>query len=136
MKVDNKRKPSELDIRAANVFQELAKGRPQSKFVILDDKLAIDNCNFQCLSGCPLPPGMDCIWDDPGIGMFDLIEYPEHWGWRLDNEKLVHPEPKDPMLTRCPRCFSTQINIGYPYIECRNCGYNEPLIDFTENVGF
>lgn len=102
----------------------------QSEFILLDNKLIIGDCNFQCLGGCPLPPGMDCLWDDPDIGMSDLVEYPEFFWWREDNKKLVRPEPKDPMQTRCPRCFSTQVVIGYPYIECKHCGYNEPLIDF------
>lgn len=87
-------------------------------------------CSFQCLSNCPLPPGLDCIWDDPGIGSDNLIEYPEFTDWRWEHEDLVKPEPEDTTQTRCPRCFSTQVVIGYPYIECRNCGYNESLIDF------
>jgi len=43
---------------------------------------------------------------------------------------LVCKEPEDSMQTRCPRCFSTDVIIGYPYVECKNCGYNEALIDF------
>lgn len=90
----------------------------------------IQDCSFQCLSNCPLPPGIDCIWDDPLTGMFDLVQYPEFFWWRVDNEELVRPEPEDPMQTRCPRCLSTEVAIGYPYIQCKHCGYNEPLVDF------
>lgn len=92
-------------------------------------------CTFECLTHCPLAPGEDCFWDDPGIGMFDLVEYPEFFWWREGNKKLVRREPKDTMRTRCPRCLSVRVGIGYPYIKCKNCGYNEPLIDFVENVG-
>jgi len=67
--------------------------------------------------------------------MFDLVKYPEFLWWREDNKKLVRPEPGNPMQTRCPRCLSTWIIIGYPYIKCKNCGYNEPLIDLPENIG-
>jgi len=95
----------------------------------------IEECNFQCLSNCPLPPGQACLYDDPDIGMFDLIKYPEFFDWREDNKKLVRPEPKDPTRTRCPRCLSVRVSIGYPYIKCKNCGYNEPWIDFPENIG-
>lgn len=91
-------------------------------------------CTFECLTHCPLDDG-SCYWDDPLIGMFDLIEYPEFFWWREDNKKLVRREPKDSTRTRCPRCLSVQVDLGYPYIKCKNCGYNEPLIDFPENVG-
>lgn len=93
----------------------------------------LEICNFKCRTECPIPPGRyqsNCIWDDPLMGMFDLFQYPEHTFWRWDHEELVRPEPVDPLQTRCPRCFSTEFIIGYPYIECKNCGYNEPLIDF------
>ena len=103
--------------------------RKQSEFVILNDQLFIGDCSFQCLTNCPLPPGQDCIWDDPDYPL-DRYEYPEHTFWRWDHEDLVRPEPVNPLQTRCPRCFSTAVIIGYPYIECRNCGYNESLIDF------
>ncbi len=92
-----------------------------------------DNCSFQCLSNCPLPPGMDCIWDDPVIDKEYAYEYPEFFFWRVnyeDERNIKHTEPGDPMQTRCPRCLSTEVVIGYPYIECQHCGYNEPLIDF------
>lgn len=105
--------------------------RKQSEFVILNDQLFIGDCSFQCLTNCPLPPGAyepNCIWDDPDIG--EPIEYPEHTFWRWDHEELVELEPENPLQTRCPRCFSTRVIIGYPYIECRNCGYNEALMDF------
>ncbi len=93
----------------------------------------LEICNFKCLTRCPLPPGRyepNCIWDDPDIGMFDFYQYPEYTFWREDHEELVRPEPIDPMQTRCPRCFSVQVIIGYPYIECKHCGYNQPLVDF------
>lgn len=93
--------------------------------------LELEECDFQCLTNCPMEPlGKDCLWDDPGIGMFDLYQYPEHTFWRWDHEDLVRPEPEDPTQLRCPRCFSTEFIVGYPYIECKNCKYNEPLIDF------
>lgn len=94
----------------------------------------LEVCNFKCLTDCPVPPGTyadtDCIWDDPLIGMFDRIEYSEFELWRDEHGELACPEPKDPSQTRCPRCFSTKFVIGYPYMECRHCGYSEPLIDF------
>jgi len=94
----------------------------------------MEECNFQCLTNCPMELlGKDCLWDDPLIGMFDEYQYPEFFFWRVDHEDecgIKHTEPGDPMQTRCPRCLSIEVVIGYPYIECRHCGYNEPLIDF------
>jgi len=84
-------------------------------------------CFWQCLR-CPFP-NEDCLWDDPSFPI-DRYEYPPFFFWRASHESLVQPEPEDPLQTRCPRCFSTKVVIGYPYIECLNCGYNEPLIDF------
>lgn len=121
----------------------------QSEFIILDGKFTIENCNFQCLE-CPLPPGVECLYDDPLIGIFEMTEYPDFFFWRFDHifgdsdEFLeITPdmmdeyfkEPADKTRTRCPRCLSIQVTFGYPYIECTNCGYNEPVIDFSENVG-
>jgi hypothetical protein len=31
---------------------------------------------------------------------------------------------------RCPKCKSNRVKIGYPDIECANCSWSEPLIDF------
>lgn len=101
-------------------------------------------CTFKCLTHCPLPPGRDCIWDDPGAPFngfdddFDALfeaEFPDFSWWREFNEELVRREPKDPTQTRCRRCWSIKVDVGYPYIQCRNCGYNEPLVDYPENVG-
>lgn len=92
-------------------------------------------CTFECLTHCPLAPDGGCFWDDPAIGMYDEVEYPEFTWWRILHEELVRPEPEDSTQTRCPRCFSTKVTIGRLYIECRNCGYNEVLIDFPENCG-
>lgn len=102
----------------------------------------IEKCNFKCLTDCPLPPSLPCLWDDPVIGnkeydedpLFDA-DFPDFSWWRWDNEELAKSEPKDPTHTRCRRCLSVKVDIGYPYIKCKNCGYNEPLIDFPENVG-
>lgn len=106
-------------------------------------------CTFECLTHCPLAPDGGCFWDDPDIGMFDLVEYPEFFWWRFeqmfgDSDELLEitpdmmdeyfKEPEDSTRTRCPRCLSVQVDIGYPYIWCKNCGYNEPLIDFPENI--
>lgn len=85
-------------------------------------------CFWQCLR-CPFS-NEDCLWDDPLIGMFDLVEYPEFFFWRVEHEGLAQPEPDNPMQSRCPRCYSIRIDFDYPYIRCLNCGYNEPLIDF------
>lgn len=103
-------------------------------------------CDFQCLTNCPMEPfGKDCLYDDPDIGMFDLVEYPEFFSWRFeqifgnsdeflevtpDMMEEYFKEPEDSTQTRCPRCLSVEVTIGYPYMECRHCGYNEPLIDF------
>jgi len=82
--------------------------------------------------------------DDPD-GCWDKVEYPEFFWWRFkqvfgdSNEFLIitpdmmdeyFKEPDDPMQSRCPRCYSTKIVIGYPDIKCLNCGLEEPLIDF------
>ena len=78
-------------------------------------------------------------------GAWDKVEYPEFFEWRFEQifgdstEFLIitpdmmdkyFKEPDNPMQSRCPRCYSTNISFGYPYIQCFNCGYNEPLIDF------
>ena len=83
-------------------------------------------------------------------GAWEKVEYPPFFWWRFErifgssNEFLIitpdtmdkyFKEPDDPMQTKCPRCLSVRVNVVYPYIECRNCSYNEPLIDFPENVG-
>lgn len=82
---------------------------------------------------------------DSPDGCWVKVKYPEFFWWRFEqifgdsNEFLIitpdmmdeyFKEPKDPMQTRCPRCYSTEIVVGYPYIQCQNCGYKEPLIDF------
>ncbi len=82
---------------------------------------------------------------DSPDGCWEKVKYPLFFWWRFnqifgDSEAflIITPnmmdeyfkEPKDPMRSRCPRCLSTEVTIGYPYIECRNCNYNEPLIDF------
>ena len=85
-------------------------------------------CTGQCLTHCPFPDG-PCPWDDPDVG--EPFEYPEFFWWREmhgGNEK--YKEPEDLNQYRCPRCLSTEVTIGYPYIECGHCSYNEPLIDF------
>jgi len=122
----------------------------QSEFMVFLDEFRLFDCNHKCLTECPIP-GQDCYWDDPLIGMFDLVEYPEFFWWRFErifgdsNEFLIitpdmmdeyFKEPEDPLQTRCPRCFSTQFIIGYPYMECKNCGYKEPLIDFPMSEDF
>ncbi len=95
-------------------------------------------CNFKCLTECPLAPDGGCYYDDPSYPLYplDLIEYPEFEIWQEMHEELVKPEPEDPVQPRCPRCLSIQVTFGYPYIECTNCGYNEPVIDFSENLGY
>lgn len=110
----------------------------------------LQDCDWQCLN-CPLPPGQDCLWDDPSIGEFDLVEYPEFFWWRFnrifgDSDEFLEitpdmmdeyfKEPNDPLQTRCPRCLSTEVTRGYPQMECKNCGYNEPLIDFPISYDF
>lgn len=87
-------------------------------------------CNFMCLTECPLPLEQDCIYDDPGIGMLDLIEYPEFFWWQENHKKLVRREPKDPLRARCNRCLSVRVTHARLLITCKNCGYAEPLIDF------
>jgi len=110
-------------------------------------------CTFQCLAHCPFPEG-DCIWDDPDMGMFDHIEYPEHFWWRLeqltedlkkqlmepDSDMLIitpdcldqfFPEPDPTGQTyRCNRCLSTDLDWQPEWIICRHCGWSEPLYDF------
>ena len=31
---------------------------------------------------------------------------------------------------QCPRCKSKRFRVGYPDMQCFDCGYTEPLIDF------
>jgi len=31
---------------------------------------------------------------------------------------------------KCPKCGSPKVRIGYPYIHCYHCGWNEPIVDF------
>ena len=84
-------------------------------------------CTFECLTHCPLEPGQECYWDDPSYPILDDLSLEECYAlWRDINESLAQPEPGNPMQTRCSRCFSTQVVIGYPYIECKNCGLSEP----------
>ena len=67
-------------------------------------------------------------------GAVELYEYPEFFWWRED-----HGIEQEPELTStdywCPRCHSGRVIIGYPYIWCEHCGYNEPLIDFPSSRG-
>jgi hypothetical protein len=113
-------------------------------------------CTFQCLTHCPFPDG-PCIHDDPLIGWDLEIEYPEFFWWRLDHltedqkKELMEPGSDLMIITpdcldefypeppgnpyRCPRCLSTKVHFGAVWIMCLHCGYNEPLIDFPENVG-
>lgn len=123
----------------------------QSKFLIdCCNELVFCDCNWKCLTDCPIPDG-DCYWDDPDIGTFDLVEYPEFFWWRFEQvfgdskEFLIitpdmmdeyFKEPDDPITTRCRRCLSAEVIIGYPSMECKNCGYNEPLIDFSMSEDF
>jgi len=97
------------------------------------------DCNFQCLSNCPLPIGSDCLYDDPDLLAFDLVEYPKFYFWR--DEHGVRPledwtvNDPNPMMPRCPRCHSTKVGSGYMFpnysvMQCHQCGYNKPLIDF------
>lgn len=113
-------------------------------------------CIFQCLTHCPYPDG-PCPYDDPDIG--EPIEYPEFFWWRLEHltedqkrqlmepglDMMIvtpdclddfYPEP-EPVgkVYRCLRCLSTKVHFGEVWIVCRHCGYNEPLIDFPENIG-
>ncbi len=91
-------------------------------------------CTFECLTRCPLALDDVCFWDDPLIGEFDLVEYPEFFWWRVDHN--IKPEEDwsihdpDPTTPRCPRCHSVNVRIGYPYMKCLSCDYSEPLIDF------
>ena len=104
-------------------------------------------CNFECLTHCPFPD--ECIYDDPQMGDDYVVEYPEFFWWRYDHltESQQHqlpeitpdsldefyPEPPNDAY-RCPRCHSANVIIGESWIVCGNCKYNEPLIDFPENL--
>lgn len=76
------------------------------------------------------PLGLD---DLDTYDFIDYVIYPEFFFWREDHR--AYPEPK-PTVTCCPRCFSQKVNIGYPYIICDSCGYNEPLVDFPSSSYF
>ncbi len=110
-------------------------------------------CTFQCLTNCPVPSEL-CFWDDPLIGMFDGIKYPEFFGWRLehlmeDQKKQLIEIGSDLMILtpdcldefypestgnvyRCNRCHSTNVIFSEDWIICQYCGYNEPRIDYPE----
>ena len=111
-------------------------------------------CTFQRLTHCPFPNA--CIWEDPDIGMFERVEYPKHFEWRLEyltevqKRQLMEPGSDCMILTpdcldqfypeppgnvyRCNRCHSTKVVFGESWVVCRDCKYNEPLIDFPENI--
>ena len=64
-------------------------------------------------------------------GAWDKVEYPEFFWWReLNGVKQEPPNSLSLMTIRCPRCYSTQVVIDYPYIKCEHCSYNETLIDY------
>jgi len=78
-------------------------------------------------------------------GCWEKVEYPEFFWWRFeqvfgnsDEFLIITPdmmdeyfkEPADPMQTRCPRCYSTKVVVGYPSIKCLDCSLEDPLIDF------
>ena len=84
-------------------------------------------------------------------GDWDEVIYPEFFWWRFnqvfgDSEEFLtitpdlmdeyFKEPDDPLQTRCPRCLSTEVIIGYPYIVCKDCGYDEDLIDYPISEDF
>jgi hypothetical protein len=106
----------------------------------------IDTCNFNCLTECPSPK--ICLYNDPDMGKNYEVKYPKFFWWRFnnlpDNKKpqeltpdsmdSFYPELKNKTTYRCPRCLSVNIYIGEKWIICRNCDYNEPLIDFPENL--
>jgi len=94
------------------------------------------DCNFNCLTECPMIAfGMLCIYDDPDvtaeimryIHAFDIPSEFDHDIWRDTHEEQVHPEPEDPTTTRCPRCYSTQVEQDDQYIWCESCHFNETL---------
>ena len=79
------------------------------------------------------------------------VEYPKFFWWRFEqifsnSEEFLEitpdmvdeyfKEPEDPLQTRCPRCLSINFVIGYPDMECEDCGWNEPRIDFPMSEGF
>ena len=84
-------------------------------------------CDFQCLTNCPLPPGQDCLYDDPMIGAFEDDERSEFDYWRELHK--VHREPGG-ATPRCPRCYSTKVRFDDLYARCLGCRYSELLIDF------
>ncbi len=96
------------------------------------------DCNWDCLTNCPVaawPQGTprrgalgDCLKEDPDIpDKESYIHYPVHELWRDDHEDQVHPEPKDPYRTRCPRCYSVEVKQDDRYIWCESCHFNETL---------
>lgn len=101
-------------------------------------------CNFDC-NHCPLEPGQMCYWDDPGpFPGFDIDNDPlfeaefhaeEFEWWRFLYPWKVKPEPNDKNTLRCPRCYSVELSIQEQSLFCNSCEYNEPLIDFPDNIG-
>jgi len=84
-------------------------------------------------------------------GVWEEVAYPKFFWWRFnqifgnsDEFLIITPdmmdeyfkEPDDPLQTRCPRCMSIEVIIGYPDMVCQSCGYNEPLIDFPMSESF
>ena len=98
-----------------------------------------------------LPYEVQQVDIDSPDGAWDKVKYPEFFRWRFEqifgNSKeflFITPdmmdeyfkEPDDPLQTRCPRCYSTEVMIGYPDIKCLNCGLEEPLLDFPISYDF
>lgn len=109
-------------------------------------------------SSCIWQKGCEADMRDPD-GCWDKVIYPEHFWWRLDHlteeqkQQLMEPGSDMMIITpdcldefykepepvgkvyRCNRCLSTDLDWQEYWIVCRRCGYDEPLIDFPENVG-
>jgi len=113
----------------------------------------LDTTNAKCIQLWMEVPGEPGYFEcevqqvdlDSPDGPWDKVEYPPFFWWRFaqvfgaSNEFLIitpdmmdeyFKEPEDPMQTRCPRCFSVEFIMGYPYMGCKHCGYEEPLLDF------
>lgn len=77
--------------------------------------------------------GDQADFDTPD-GAWEKVEYPEFFWWREDYG-ILQEEPKT-TGNRCPRCYSTHVRIGYPYIICETCGYDMELIDFPASEDY
>lgn len=105
-------------------------------------------CDFKC-NVCKIPPPCPRSGgnyedttnprEDPtSAGYFDEafeteFHHEEFEAWRDNHPRLTRKEPAGNVHC-CPRCRSTNIEIGETWIFCHHCNYNEPRADYPANL--